>query len=110
MEMWSEVIVTVLATFVAVVTPILAREVIGWIKSKKLYEMVKTEQEWADLAVRFAADAYKLANGEVRYNQACIWLSDRLKERGFKLKAEEIDGLVRSAYQAIYGEWIDAKE
>ncbi len=106
-ELLSPVIIEALTIVILALAGIFARWAAGWAKQRGIDVVIKNKQQWADLAVRTAKDIYHTGEGDAKLAFATHWLSDRLKEQGFKFSAEEIEGLVRASYQRLIGEWQD---
>ena len=108
-EALSPVIVQALSIIILALAGVFGRWAATWARNKGLNELIETHEKWAAVAVRTAKDIYGAGDGDVKLSYACGWLSARLKERGIKFNPEEIEGLVRSAYQEIIGEWEEVK-
>ena len=106
-EALSPVIVQALTIIIMTLAGLIGNSLRKWAKSKELNELVKTNKEWAALAVRTAEDIFDTGEGDQKLAYAYEWMSDRLKEYKIKLEPSEIQGLVRAAYQEIIGEFVE---
>ena len=106
-EALSPVIVQALTIIIMALAGLIGNSLRKWAKSKELNELVKTNKEWAALAVRTAEDIFDTGEGDQKLAYAYEWMSDRLKEYKIKLEPSEIQGLVRAAYQEIIGEFVE---
>lgn len=109
-EVLSPVIIEALTIIIMTLVGVMTTYLATWAKNKGLNELVDTHKKWADLAVRTAEDIYDTGEGDVKLAYACGWMSARLKEHNIKFNPEEIEGLVRAAYQEIIGEWEEVFE
>lgn len=67
-------------------------EKIALIKSQ-----LETKQELANLAVRFAEQAYRDFNGEEKRMAAMAWLQKQASNAGLKMTTQEMNGLIEAA-------------
>ena len=104
-EALSPVIVQALTIIIMTLAGLIGNSLRKWAKSKELNELVKTNKEWAALAVRTAEDIFDTGEGDQKLAYAHDWLSERLREYGIKFTPDEIEGLVRAAYQEIIAEY-----
>lgn len=63
----------------------------------KINAEIETKKELAETAVLFVQQVYKHYDGQEKYNEASIWLSAQLAEKGFKISDSEIRALIESA-------------
>jgi len=91
-----EAVLTALGAIATGVIGYVARAIVKFVISKHL-TLLATE------AVHFAEDMFKGFNGhgEQKFDEACDWVSDRLKKIHIKLSKEEIEFYVRSAYNKL---------
>ncbi|MEN6325769.1 MAG: phage holin [Syntrophomonas sp.] len=85
----------------------LIRRKLGLEKMKKIQAELETKQELANLAVQFAEQGYKEMHGQEKYNRAAEWLAARARERGIKVTADEIKGLIEAALRSLKDEFGD---
>lgn len=83
----------------------LIRRKLGLEKMKKIQAELETKQELASLAVQFVQQGYKELNGQNKYNRAAEWLAARVRERGIKVTADEIKGLIEAALRSLKDEF-----
>ena len=81
------------------------RRCLGVEGMKRIELELKSKQQLAAMAVRFVEQFYRDLNGTTKYNEAAMWLSERLKELGFKISDEEIRGLIESALRSFKDEF-----
>ena len=110
LEMLMPHIINALSIIVLALAGAVATKIAAWAKSKGINEMIDAHEKWAALAVRVAEDIYDTGEGDLKLEFACEWLSDRLKENKIPVEPDAIEGLVRAAYQAIIGEWVQEME
>jgi hypothetical protein len=110
LELLSPIIVEALTIVILAVATAFGSWAVSWAKQKGIDQAIKNKQRWADLAVRTAKDIYQTGEGDKKLLFASAWLADRLKEQGFKVTAEEVEGLARASYQNIIGEWKELNE
>ena len=110
LEMLMPHIINALSIIVLALAGAVAARIAAWAKSKGVNELLDTHEKWAALAVRTAEDIYETGEGDLKLEFACEWLSDRLKENKIPVEPDAIEGLVRAAYQAIIGEWVQEME
>ena len=109
-EMLMPYVIDALSIIVLALAGAVAASIAAWAKSKGVNELLDTHEKWAALAVRTAEDIYETGEGDLKLEFACEWLSDRLKENKIPVEPDAIEGLVRAAYQAIIGEWVQEME
>lgn len=78
---------------------------VGVEKMRKIAYELDANKELAAAAVRFAQDKFWNQHGEIRYQKACEWMSQECKKYGIKFTEDQIDGLVREAYQTFIDEF-----
>ena len=106
-ETLSPIIIEALTIIILALAGIIGNYLRTWAKNKGVNELLETHKKWASLAVRTAEDIYTTGEGEAKLAYAYAWMSARLKEHGIKFEPDEIEGLIRAAYQEIIGEWVD---
>ncbi|MGI6647612.1 MAG: phage holin [Bacillota bacterium] len=88
------------------------RRKLGVEKLKQIQEELAAKQELALLAVRFVEQVYVDLRGPAKYQAAAEWMEARARERGLKLTADEVKGLVEAALRQLkdsFGaEWSNA--
>ena len=104
-EALSPIIVEALMIIILALAGLIGNYLRRWAKNKGLNELLDTHKRWAALAVRTAEDIYDTGDGELKLAYAYDWLSERLHEYGIKFTPDEIEGLVRAAYQEIIAEY-----
>ncbi len=72
---------------------------------KKVQAELTAKQELAYLAVQFVEQAYKDFDGARKYAQAAEWLANQASERGLKVSAEEMKGLIEATLRTLKDEF-----
>jgi LL-H family phage holin len=81
------------------------RRKLGAEKMKKIQDELLTKQQLAMIAIQLVEQFYKDIKGEDKYNKAAEWLSQRCKDYGLVVTAEEIKGLIESAIRTAKDTW-----
>lgn len=94
-------LVSVLATVAAALLVEWLRRKLGQERLRQIAQELAVKQKLAALAVRFVEQVYKDLHGPDKYQKAAEWFAARAQERGLKLTADEIKGLIEAALRQI---------
>lgn len=107
----SEVLIDVAKGILSILIPIGAglavefvRRRLGLERARQIQAELRTKQELAFMAVKFAEQFYKDCVGEEKYRAAANWLSDQVRKVGIQISGEEIRGLIEWALREIKDE------
>lgn len=95
---------SILVPLVVAVTAEFVRRRLGVERIRKIQAEIRTQQELAFMAVKFAEQAFKTANGSEKYKAASEWLSEQAAKKGLKISGGEIHGLIEWALRDIKDE------
>ncbi len=103
-----DLIMTIIEKALIIVVTLAAAYAVAYIRKRlgvegmqKIETELVLKQELATLAVRFAEQFYLDLGGPEKYEQASVWLSARLAEKGIGISDEEIRGLIEAALREL---------
>jgi len=80
------------------------RRRLGTERVRKIQAELRTKQELAFVAVKFAEQLLRSSGGAEKYRVASEWLSSQAASKGIKIDAYEIRGLIEWALREIKDE------
>lgn len=115
-QLTNQAVVQVFAAFVAAITSILIPALIGiaiqWIRKQvgiqRLEEIQRElyiKQELVTKGIIFAEQAYKEANGNVKFNHALNWIVKQLAFLKINTTTDEIHGFIDSLVAEVKVQW-----
>lgn len=90
----------VISAAVAITAEYIRRR-LGTEKLLKLQEELSLKQDLAVVAVKYAEQAWREANGPQKYLQASEWLATALQARGVKTTPEDVRAMIEWALREI---------
>lgn len=103
----TSVLVIILPALAAMAAELLRRK-LGVEKMAAIQRELETKQDLGVLAVRFAEQAYRDYDGDVKYNAAAKYLAKQASVRGLKISEQEIQGLIESSIRTLKENFSDA--
>jgi LL-H family phage holin len=100
-----EKLLIILVTIAAGYTVAYLRKRLGVEGMQRIELELALKQELAVIAVRFVEQAFRDFKGDEKYNLAADWIADRATEKGIKVTADEIKGLIEAALRAFKDEF-----
>jgi hypothetical protein len=95
----------ILIPALCLITIELIRRQLGLENIRKIQEELNTKMDLASLAIKFVEQAYKDLHGQDKYDQAANWLAARAGEKGIKVTADEVKGLIEAAVRMAKDEF-----
>lgn len=99
MELLQDQIFTLLGTLITILAGYVVKQVKGYLDKKGIIKELESKRVYADIAVKAAKDMYQEADGEIKLEAAKEFLLSTLNSKGIPITEDELDSLVRAAYQ-----------
>lgn len=115
----NDIIIDIAYNVLVVLITVAAGYAVAWLRKKLgvekmrgIQEELTTKQVLAEAAVRFVEQAYTDLHGQDKYQKAADWLAKVASDKGIKITADEVKGLIESSLRLMkdkFGEeWANA--
>ena len=101
MELLQDQFIQLLGTVLTLVFGYAVKQFKDYLNRKGVLAELQNKQKYADIVVRAAKDIYTEAEGDKKLAAAKGQLVELLNKQGIPVTEEEIDSLVRAAYQGM---------
>lgn len=101
MELLQDQFIQLLGTVLTLVFGYAVKQFKDYLNRKGVLAELQNKQKYADIVVRAAKDIYTEAEGKQKLIDAKGQLVALLNEQGIPFTEDEIDSLVRAAYQGM---------
>lgn len=103
-NLWFDLVKILLTATVTVLVPFIVsylKQKAGAEKLRSLEFEIYNKQLLAEIAVKFAQQAYEEFDGERRYYEASTFLAREATNYGFALSPDEVEALIKSALKDL---------
>lgn len=97
----DKVIFDILMLIVSIVSMLIARYLIPWIKSRMSHEALDTAKRIAEIAVLAAQQIHWEQSGAERKKYAIAYVHDFCNTHGIEISEEQIDALIEAAVKSM---------
>ena len=107
---WENILMQVIQLMIVTFIPIIGLAIRKWIASKTLLNDLLAQETLVQAAVEFVEQAYSAMDGEQKYEQALVWLSQAFARRGFKFSSTDLRGMIEAAVYQMGQGWFDFED
>lgn len=101
MDVLQEQFINLLGTVITLLVAYVAKQAKDYLDRKGVLAELENKRKYADIAVKAAKDIYKEADGNKKLAAAKKQLVQMLNAKGIPFTDDELDSLVRAAYQGL---------
>lgn len=101
MDVLQEQFINLLGTVLTLLAAYVAKQVKDYLDRKGVLAELENKRKYADIAVKAAKDMYVEADGSKKLKEAKKQLVQMLNDKGITFTEDELDSLIRSAYQGM---------